>query len=53
MSALVASGRVDDDKHMEELHVCRRAEQDFAVIIVRSAHSLSHPRAGEEANSHG
>ena len=37
IDALVASGRIDDDKHMDELHVCRRAEQDFAVIIVRAA----------------
>lgn len=39
LDALVTSGRVDDDKHMEELHVCRRAEQEFAVVIVRSAAS--------------
>lgn len=37
LDALVSSGRVDDDKHMDELHVCRRAEQEFAVVIVRSA----------------
>jgi Holliday junction resolvase RusA-like endonuclease len=37
LDALVASTRVDDDKHMDELHVCRRAEQDFAVVIVRPA----------------
>jgi Holliday junction resolvase RusA-like endonuclease len=37
LDALVASGRIDDDKHMDELHVCRRAEQDFAVVIVRAA----------------
>ena len=36
LDALVTSGRIDDDRHMEELHVCRRAEQDFAVIIVRA-----------------
>lgn len=35
LDALVNSSRVDDDKHMEELHVCRRAEQEFAVVIVR------------------
>lgn len=37
LDALVTSGRIDDDKHLEELHVCRRAEQDFAVIVVRPA----------------
>jgi Holliday junction resolvase RusA-like endonuclease len=33
LDALVSSGRIDDDRHM---HVCRRADQDFAVIIVRA-----------------
>lgn len=37
LDALVTSGRIDDDRHMDELHVCRRADQDFAVIIVRPA----------------
>jgi Holliday junction resolvase RusA-like endonuclease len=37
LDALVASTRIDDDKHMDELHVCRRAEQEFAVVIVRAA----------------
>lgn len=37
LDALVTSGRIDDDRHMEELHVCRRAEQEFAVVIVRKA----------------
>lgn len=37
LDALVSSTRVDDDKHMDELHVCRRADQDFAVVIVRPA----------------
>lgn len=37
LDALVTSGRIDDDKHMDELHVCRRADQEFAVIIVKPA----------------
>lgn len=37
LDALVTSERVDDDKFMDELHVCRRADQDFAVVIVRAA----------------
>lgn len=37
VDALVVSERVDDDKFMDELHVCRRADQEFAVIIVRAA----------------
>lgn len=40
MNALVSSGRIDDDRHMDELHVCRRAEQEFAVVIVRAAASV-------------
>ena len=45
LDALVLSTRVDDDKHMDELHVCRRAEQDFAVIEVRSAAAEEERRA--------
>lgn len=37
LDALVASTRVDDDRHMDELHVCRRAEQRLAVVMVRPA----------------
>jgi Holliday junction resolvase RusA-like endonuclease len=35
LDALVTANLVDDDRFMEELHVCRRADQDFAVIIVK------------------
>lgn len=35
LDALVTSGRIQDDRHMEELHVCRRADREFATIIVR------------------
>ncbi len=40
LDALVASGRVDDDRHMEELHVCRRADQEFACVIVKAFDQL-------------
>lgn len=35
LDALVKSGLIDDDRFMEELHVCRRADQEWAVVIVR------------------
>lgn len=45
LDALVTSGRIDDDKHLDELHVCRRAEQDFAVVVVRPASTIDEQKA--------
>lgn len=35
IDALVSSGRVDDDKHMTEIHVCRANAGDLAAITVK------------------
>ncbi len=37
IDALVASGRVDDDKFLEELHIIRRAPGPNAVVVVKAA----------------
>lgn len=34
LDALVTSTRIDDDKHMDELRVCRRAEHQYAIVTV-------------------
>jgi len=34
LDALVTSTRIDDDKHMDELRVSRRAEHQFAIVTV-------------------
>lgn len=35
LDALTRANLIDDDRFMEELHVCRRADQEFAVVIVK------------------
>ncbi len=37
IDALVASGRVDDDKFLEELHIIRQAPGSNAIVVVRAA----------------
>jgi len=41
VDALVQSGRVDDDRFMEELHVCRSAPTDLAIVIVKEGLKVS------------
>ena len=41
VDALVSSGRVDDDRFMDELHVCRASPTNLAVIVVKNGLKVS------------
>lgn len=41
VDALVASGRVDDDQHMTEVHVCRAAPTHLAIVTVKPGLKVS------------
>ena len=41
VDALVTSGRVDDDRFMDEIHVCRACPTSLAVIVVKPGLKVS------------